>query len=94
MSQLQSRHEDKITTKKQTHSQKNKQTNKIKLNQLRTINFKHKSLKLSLDLQTAFSTETHRAEGQWLEEQLNIQSYMCSEQELFLELRVENLATL
>jgi hypothetical protein len=70
------------TTIKQTHTQKNKQTNKKKLNQLRIINFKHKSLKISLDLQTAFATETHRAEGQWLEEQLNIQSYICSEQEV------------
>jgi aromatic ring-cleaving dioxygenase len=83
-----------MTTKEQTHREKNKQANKKMLNQLWIINFKHKSLKISLHLQTASATETHRAEGQWLEEQLNIQRYVCSEQELFLELRVEHLVTL
>jgi hypothetical protein len=29
-------------------------------------------LKISVDLQTEFAAETHRAEGQWLEEQLSM----------------------
>jgi hypothetical protein len=34
--------------------------------------FERKFLKISVDLQTALAAETHLAEGQWLEEQLNI----------------------
>jgi hypothetical protein len=33
---------------------------------------RHELLKVSVDLQTAFAAETNRAEGQWLEEQLNV----------------------
>jgi hypothetical protein len=84
----------KIKWQQQKYKHIAKRTNKKKLNQLRIINFKHKSLKISLHLQIPFAAETHRAEGQWLEEQLNIQSYACYEQKLFLELRVEHLATL
>jgi hypothetical protein len=37
---------------------------KRKTNQLRLFTFKHKLLKISAYLQTAFATETHLAEGQ------------------------------
>jgi hypothetical protein len=34
--------------------------------------FKHEVLIISLNLKTAFTAQTHLAEGQWLEEQLNM----------------------
>jgi hypothetical protein len=34
--------------------------------------FKNEFLKISIALQTALAAETHLAEGQWLEEQLNM----------------------
>jgi hypothetical protein len=34
--------------------------------------FKHVFLKIYVDLQTTLAAEAHLAEGQWLEEQLNI----------------------
>jgi hypothetical protein len=33
---------------------------------------KREFLEISVDLQTAFSAETRPAEGQWLEEQVNV----------------------
>jgi hypothetical protein len=42
-----------------------------KIDQLRLFVFKREFLQISVDLQTALAAETHRAEGQWLEEQLN-----------------------
>jgi hypothetical protein len=35
--------------------------------------FKHKLLKISVNLQTALAAETRLAEGQWLELQLNME---------------------
>jgi hypothetical protein len=42
------------------------------MDQLRRSKLKHDLLKISIDLQTAFSADTHLAEGQWLKEQLNV----------------------
>jgi hypothetical protein len=42
------------------------------LNQLRLFELKNKFLKISEDLQTALTAEAHLAEGQWLDEQLNM----------------------
>jgi hypothetical protein len=47
-------------------------TKERKMDQLRLFTLKHDSLKISVDLQTAFAAETHLAEGQWLKEQLNM----------------------
>jgi hypothetical protein len=50
-----------------------KQTTKQrKMDQPRLFTLKHDLLKISVDLQTIFEAETHRAEGQWLKEQLNV----------------------
>jgi hypothetical protein len=38
---------------------------------LRLFTFKHEVLKISARLQTVFAAETHLAEGQWLEENVN-----------------------
>jgi hypothetical protein len=43
-----------------------------KMNQARLLKLKHEFLKISLSLQTAFAVETLLAEGQWLEEQVNM----------------------
>jgi hypothetical protein len=43
-----------------------------KLDQLRLFKLKYDLLQISGDLQTAFSADTHLAEGQWLTEQLNV----------------------
>jgi hypothetical protein len=49
----------------------NKITNKKgKMDHLRLFPHKHKLLKISIYLQTAFAAETHLAEGQWLKEQI------------------------
>jgi hypothetical protein len=40
------------------------------MDQLRLSKLKHGLLKISTDLQTAFTAHTHLAEGQWLKEQL------------------------
>jgi hypothetical protein len=40
--------------------------------QLNLFTRKHDLLKISLYLQTAFATETHLAEGQWLKEQMEV----------------------
>jgi hypothetical protein len=53
------------TTQDKTH------THKRKNDQLRLFIFKNELLKISVSLQTAFAAETHLAEGQWLEEQVN-----------------------
>jgi hypothetical protein len=42
------------------------------MDKLRLYEFKHDLLKISVDLETAFTAETHLAEGQWLKEQLNV----------------------
>jgi hypothetical protein len=42
------------------------------MDQLRLFKLKHTTLKMSVDLQTAFAANTHLAEGQWLKEQLNV----------------------
>jgi hypothetical protein len=42
------------------------------MDQLRLFTLQHDLLKISVDLQTAFAAETHRAEGQWLKEQLDL----------------------
>jgi hypothetical protein len=49
--------------RKQTHGQKEKQIRK-ELNHFRLFKFKHKFLKLFIDLQTALAAEAHLAEGQ------------------------------
>jgi hypothetical protein len=42
------------------------------MNQLRLFTLKHELLKISVDLQTGFTAGTHLAEGQWLEERVNL----------------------
>jgi hypothetical protein len=42
------------------------------MDQLRLFALKHELLKITADVQTAFATDTHLAEGQWLKEQLNV----------------------
>jgi hypothetical protein len=39
------------------------------------FNFKHKFLKVSVDLQTALAAEAHLAEGEWLEELQNVEMF-------------------
>jgi hypothetical protein len=56
----------------------NKEIKQRKSDQLMLLIFKAKFLKTSADLQTAFAAETHRTEGQWLEEQRNtVKFHMC-----------------
>jgi hypothetical protein len=50
----------------------NKVTKQRKMEQLRLLKLKHDLLKLSVNLQTAFAADTHLAEGQCLEDQLNV----------------------
>jgi hypothetical protein len=61
------------------------------VNQLWLFKLEHKLLKISVDLQTTLATETYAAEGQWLEEQLNMGMLRVfraeHEYRLFLELR-------
>jgi hypothetical protein len=45
-----------------------KRTNRLKL-----FKFKHKFVRISIGSQTALAAEAHSAEGQWLQEQLNIE---------------------
>jgi hypothetical protein len=55
---------NKTTQDKKTNKQtKNKKTKKRKVDQLRLFKLKHDLLKLSIDLQTAFTADTHLAEG-------------------------------
>jgi hypothetical protein len=42
------------------------------MDQLRLFKLKHDLVKISIDLQTAFTANTHLAEGQWLKEQQNV----------------------
>jgi hypothetical protein len=49
-----------------------KQEKQRKMNQFRLLTLKQDFLKVSVSLQTAFAVETHLAEGQWLEEQVNM----------------------
>jgi hypothetical protein len=58
-------------TKLQQRGQQNKHKNN-KMNHLRLFTLKYDLLKISVYLQTAFAAETHLAEGQWLQEQLNV----------------------
>jgi hypothetical protein len=54
---------------------KTKQKNPTKqrqMDQIRLFKLKYDLLKISVDLQTAFAADTHRTEGQWLKEQLNV----------------------
>jgi hypothetical protein len=48
------------------------QTKERKNYQLRLFTFKHKLLKISVHLQTAFAAETHLAVLKWLEQQVNM----------------------
>jgi hypothetical protein len=48
-----------------------KLTGQRRYNQTRLLKLKRDYLKISTDLETVFAAETHLAEGQWLEEQLN-----------------------
>jgi hypothetical protein len=43
-----------------------------KINQLRPLALKQKFLKIPVNLKTAFSVETHLAQGQWLEMHVNM----------------------
>jgi hypothetical protein len=56
---------------KTTQDKTNTKTTTI-MDQLRLFRLKHDLLKLSVDLQTALTADTHLAEGQWLKEQLNV----------------------
>jgi hypothetical protein len=58
------------TTAIRKHKDKTNKGNKN--DQLRLFIFKREFLKISVDLRTALAAETHLAEGQWLEEQLNM----------------------
>lgn len=49
-----------------------KQQKQIKINQLRLLTLKEEFLKIRVSLRTAFAVKTHLAEGQWLDEQMNI----------------------
>jgi hypothetical protein len=43
------------------------------MNQLRLFTLKPRFLKISVDLQAALAAETPSTEGQWLEEQMNVE---------------------
>jgi hypothetical protein len=62
--------------KQQQHysaGQNERETTKTKkINQFRFLTLKQVLLKMYVSLQTAFAVETHLAEGQWLEEQVNM----------------------
>jgi hypothetical protein len=49
-----------------------KTTKQREVDQVRLFKLKHGLLKLSVDLRTAFSADTHLAKGQWLKEQLKV----------------------
>jgi hypothetical protein len=68
--QLLGQHECKITTAMRQTKQQSKKLREW--NQLKLFTFKHQFIKLSLDLQTVLSAETHLAEGQCLEEPLSM----------------------
>jgi hypothetical protein len=57
--------------RKYNRNKGNKEQNKRR-NQLRLFTLKREFLKISPHSQTALGAETHRAEEQWLEEQLNV----------------------
>jgi hypothetical protein len=72
---FQSQHEYKqqdSTGHNEQNATKETKKKKGKLDQLRLFTLRHKLLKISVDIQIAFSEETHPAEGQWLKEQLNM----------------------
>jgi hypothetical protein len=50
----------------------NKKQKQGKMNQFRLLTLKQVFLKVSVNLRTAFAVETHVAEWQWLEEQVNV----------------------
>jgi hypothetical protein len=63
--QLQSQHEHKQQQHDSTGQKENKKQQKQrKMNQFRLLSLKHEFLKISVDLQTAFTVETHLTEGQ------------------------------
>jgi hypothetical protein len=66
------------TTKDKTNKKQQKQRN---INQFRWLTLKHEFLKIYVNLQTAFAAETHLAEGQWLEEQVNVVKLWMFEQQ-------------
>jgi hypothetical protein len=49
-----------------------KQQKQSKMNHFQLLTLKHEFLKISISLQTAFAAETHVAEVQWPEEQVNM----------------------
>jgi hypothetical protein len=57
---------------KMTQDKINEQMQQRQIDRLRLFIFKREFLKISLDLQTTLTAETHIAEGQLLEKQLNI----------------------
>jgi hypothetical protein len=68
--QLRSQHEYKQHQQRDNTGQNKLKTKKI--SQLRLFIFKREFLKISVDLQTAFAAEARRAQGQRLEEEMNI----------------------
>jgi hypothetical protein len=58
-----------MTAEDKTKKKQQKQRN---MNQFRLLTFKQEFLKLSVSLHTGFAVETHLAERQWLEEQVNM----------------------
>jgi hypothetical protein len=60
---------------KHTQREQDKRGKKRKNDKTRFLKLKYELLKISTNLQTDFAAETHLAAGQWLEEQLNIQTY-------------------
>jgi hypothetical protein len=54
------------------HGTKQTKNNKTKMDQLRLFKLKQNLLKIFVDVRTAYVSDTHLAEGQWLKEQLNV----------------------
>jgi hypothetical protein len=69
------------TTQNKTQKTTKEKTKQRKMDQLRHFKLKHDLVKIFVDLQTAFTAGTHRVEGQWLKEQLNVVMLriLCSE---------------
>jgi hypothetical protein len=65
------------TTQDKTNEQIKRQR---KVDQLRLFKLKYDLLKISIDLQSAFSADTHLTEGHWLKEELNLVR-LCTEWE-------------
>jgi hypothetical protein len=71
------------TTHDKTNNKRDNKTKQKQMDHLRFFTLKYDLLKIFVYLQTAFASETHLAEGQWLKEQLNV-----------LKLRMFRVATL